>query len=171
MANSAPAQGTGQPPTKPDLTCGECGTYSKLQEKRAREPGYERDHIPSKAALRDAAIERYKPNVMSTDQVKCVAGKVEARGITVAIPKSSHRNFSPTCGSRNSEAQRAKDAATPKSLAEAVDRDLDEMQKHLDSKESPDPACAENYRAAAKQIKEHDNEAMIEKAIDECTGG
>lgn len=154
---------------KYDLECGECGSYTKLQEKRAREPGYERDHIPSKAALREAAFQRAKPKRLSEAQKTCIAGKVEARGITVAIPKSSHRNFSPTCGSRNTEAQLAKDAKSPKSLAEAVDRDLKAMQKHLDSKGSPDPACAKAYRAAAKEMKEHDNEKMMKQAIKECT--
>lgn len=132
--------------------------YTKLKEKRAREPGYERDHIPSKAALRDAAINRYKPKVMSKDQVKCVAGKVEARGITVAIPRGCHRDFSPTCGLRNTEAQLAKDAKTPESLAAAVDRDLAAMPANLD------PACKAAYAEPAKKIKEHDNEKMIEKA-------
>lgn len=165
VANSATSPGEGQAPQKVDLTCGECGSYTKLKEKRAREPGYERDHIPSKAALRDSAINRYKPKVMSKDQVKCVAGKVEARGITVAIPRGCHREFSPTCGSRNTEAQLAKDAKTPESLAAAVDRDLAAMPANLD------PACKAAYAEAAKKIKEHDNEKMIEKAIDECTGG
>jgi hypothetical protein len=168
MANSA-TKANKQPDLKVDLTCGECGSYTKLQEKRAKEPGYERDHIPSKAALREAAFQRAKPKRLTETQKTCIANKVEARGITVAIPRSSHRNFSPTCGSRNTEAQLAKDAKSPESLKEAVDRDLKAMQKHLESKESPDPACAAAYRAAAKQIREHDNEKMIKEAIDDCT--
>jgi hypothetical protein len=31
--------------------------------------------------------------------------------------------------------------------------------------------CESAYDEAAKQIKAHDNEAMIKKALDECTGG
>lgn len=166
--NSATAANQ-QAPAKVDLACGECGSYSKLQEKRAKEPGYERDHIPSKAALREAAFNRAKPKRLTKAQKNCIAGKVEARGITVAIPRSSHRDFSPTCGSRNTKAQLAKDAKSPKSLRDAVDRDLDAMQEHLESEESPDPACAEAYAEAAEKIREHDNEEMIKKAIDDCT--
>jgi hypothetical protein len=165
-ANSGTVPGNQQAPlVAVMLVCGECGTYRKLQEKRAA-PDFERDHVPSKAALREAAVNRYKPKVLKEAQLKCVANRVEARGITVAIPKASHRNFSPTCGSRNTPQQLAGDAATPESLAAAVDRDLAEMQQHM--KGTP---CESAYDEAAKQIKAHDNEAMIKKALDECTGG
>lgn len=168
MANSGAVANT-QAPQKPDLSCGECGSYSKLQEKRAKELGFERDHVPSKAALREAAFQRAKPKRLTKAQKTCIAGKVEARGITVAIPRSSHRNFSPTCGSKNNKAQLKQDAKNPKSLREAVERDLTAMQEHLRSRESPDPACGKAYAAAAKEIKEHDNESMIKQAIKECT--
>jgi hypothetical protein len=155
--------GNDQTSVKVELVCGECGSYTKLKEKRAA-PDYERDHIPSKAALRDAAINRYKPKKLSDTQRSCVAKKVEARGITVAIPKFSHRNFSPTCGSRNTEAQLKKDAENPKSMEDAVDRDIAEMKAHL--KDGP---CEKAYDEAAKKIKAHDNEKMMDDALTECT--
>jgi len=150
------------------LDCGECGSYSELQKKAAA-PLYERDHVPSKAALREGAFNRAKGAGINLDQDQrdCIAKKVEARGITVAIPKSSHRNFSPTCGSKNNTAQINSDAATPKSMNDAVDRDLKAMQDHLDG--PPKHECADAYREAAKKIKAHDNEGMMKKAIAECT--
>jgi hypothetical protein len=163
-ANSATAANV-QGPQKPDLTCGECGSYSKLKEKRAKEPGYERDHVPAKATLREAAFARYKGKALEIGERDCIASKVEARGITVAIPKGCHRQFSPTCGSKNTKQQIADDAATPEALAAAVDRDLAAMPVHLD------PECAKAYKEAAKLIKEHNNEKMIKEVIDECTGG
>jgi len=167
MANSATMPGNQQSPVvvKIELECGECGSYRKLQEKAAY-PKYERDHIPSKAALREAAVARYAPKEFDEDQFKCVANKTEARGITVAIPRASHRQHSPTCGSKNTKAQIASDAKTPESLAAARDRDLDAMQKHLDK---DNPACAKAYAEAANKVKAHDNEKMIDDAIKECT--
>lgn len=145
------------------LECGESGSYSTLQKKGAK-PLYERDHIPSKAALREAAVNRHKPKVLSDKQLTCVANRTEARGITVAIPKASHRNFSPTCGSLNTPQQLARDAKNPKSLSDAVDRDLAAMQTHLKGTE-----CAQAYNDAAKKIKEHDNEGLIKEALAKCT--
>ena len=159
--NSGTVPGNQQAPQvpKPMLECGECGSYSKLQKKRAA-PDYERDHIPSKAALLEKAKQTKK---MTKAQIKCVKGKVTRRGITVAIPKSAHRGFSPTCGGRNTPTQISTDA---KDLSKARDRDLDAMQKHLDA---TDPACAKAYKEAAKKVKEHDNDKMINDAIKECT--
>lgn len=165
-ANSATMPGNQQPPEPPDppmLDCGECGSYSKLQKKRAK-PTYERDHVPSKAALKAAAIQRALPKQLTDAEITCVGNKTEARGITIAIPRSAHRGFSPTCGSQNTKAQIQSDAAD---LPKARDRDLDAMQAHLDA---TDPECAAAYKEAAKKVKEHDNDGMIKKAIDECTG-
>jgi uncharacterized Zn-binding protein involved in type VI secretion len=150
-------------PTVIKLKCGDCDSYKELKKKKAK-PKFERDHIPSKAALRDAAKNRHLPDTLSKKQLKCVAKKVEAGGITVAIPKMSHRKFSPTCGSRNTKAQLAKDAKSPKSMREAVDRDLAAMKKHLKGTD-----CEKAYNDAAKKIKAHDNEALIDKALKECT--
>jgi uncharacterized Zn-binding protein involved in type VI secretion len=164
-ANSATLPGNQQPPDTPDppmLECGECGSYSKLNQKKAA-PKYERDHIPSKAALKQAAIERAKPSILSDSEITCIGNKLEARGITVAIPKASHRGFSPTCGSNNTPTRIAGDA---KDLPKAIDRDVDAMQKHLDA---TDPECAKAYKEAAKKVKEHDNDGMIKKATSECT--
>ena len=165
MAANSGTVANAQAPQKPDLTCGECGSYTQLNKKRAKEPGYERDHIPAKATLREAAFKRAggRDGLEDSEQT-CIKNKVEARGITVAIPKGCHREFSPTCGSKNTKAQIDKDSETPESLAAAVDRDLAAMPAHLD------PACAKAYEEAAKKIKEHDNEKMIDEIITECKG-
>lgn len=166
--NTVNLTGELQPGVPVKLACGECGSYTELKKKRAA-PEYERDHIPSKAALREAAFQRAgKAGIKLNDvQRKCIARKVEARGITVAIPKSSHRNFSPTCGSKNTPAQIQQDAASPASLKAAVDRDVSAMQEHLDG--PPKHECADAYREASEQVKANDNEAIMKKAIKECT--
>jgi len=172
--SGAPGGNIQEPAPKIQLDCGETGSYSKLQEKRAKaiddsETSYERDHIPSKAALKSAALKRAKDAGRSLDdeQEECIGNRTEARGITVAIPRSAHRGFSPTCGSRNNKDQIASDGATPESMNAAVERDTSEMQKHLDG--PPKHECADAYREATKKIKAHDNEGMIAKAIADCT--
>jgi uncharacterized Zn-binding protein involved in type VI secretion len=161
-ANSGTLPGNQQGPlvAKPSLDCGEVGTYSDLKKKKAA-PKYERDHIPSKAALLQAAKDR-NPN-MTSEEIKCVKSKLTARGMTIAIPKSAHRGFSPTCGGRNTQSQIESDAGN---LSEAVDRDINTMQNHLNQ---TDPKCAQAYKEAATKVKEHDTDKMIDSAIDECT--
>jgi hypothetical protein len=164
MGANAATPANVQPAEKVELTCGECGSYSKLQEKRAA-PKYERDHIPAKATLREAAFKRAGGvSQLSDAEQTCIKNKVEARGITIAIPKECHRTFSPTCGSKNTKAQIDADSETPESLAAARDRDLAEMPPHLD------PECQKAYATAAQKVKEHDNEKMIKQVIKECVG-
>jgi len=148
---------------KPKLECGEVGTYGSLQKKQAA-PEFERDHIPSVAALVERA-EQIEEG-MNTNQVKCVKNKVKRRGMAVAIPKRAHREFSPTCGGKNTKDQIEADGAGKEGMAKACDRDTSEMQRHLNEE---NPECAEAYRNAANQIKEHDHEGMVRKAIKECT--
>ncbi|MFO1224546.1 MAG: DUF4150 domain-containing protein [Burkholderiaceae bacterium] len=151
------------------LVCGECDSYSKLQKKRAQaqnegEQDFERDHIPAKATLRERAFKKAGPGITDSER-DCIAGKVESRGIAVAIPKSAHRGFSPTCGNRN-KALIAHDSASKENMVAAVDRDLAAMKAHLKGTD-----CESAYDDAANKIKEHDNEKMMDQVIDECTGG
>jgi hypothetical protein len=99
---------------------------------------------------------------MSDAQVACVEGKLERGGIAVAIPRIAHRTFSPTCGSKNTAARINSDASSPENMKAAVDRDTAAMQKNIN------PECAKAYKAAAKKIKEHDNEGLIKKSIKDC---
>lgn len=164
--NSATPSGDAQPPTvKTMLTCGEQDSYGKLKEKGAA-PDFERDHIPSRAAL----LERAKQTEPLSDaQASCVNGKVKARGMAIAIPKEYHRTFSPTCGrgeDRNSDARIKKDGASEESLKKARDDDCAAMQKAMDETNHP---CAAAYAAAVEQLKKFDIQGMINQAIKECT--
>jgi hypothetical protein len=154
---------SGEKGEPPNLECGECGTYAELKEKAAKPVDMERDHIPSKASLFARARKLAKPMSKKLFD-SCVKPKIEARGMAVAIPRSAHRGFSPTCGSKNTKAQIAKDS-TPAGREKAVDRDTRKMQKHINEAH---PECKEAYKKAAKKIKEHDNDKMIKNAIKEC---
>ncbi|MEO7206408.1 MAG: hypothetical protein ABI356_12305 [Steroidobacteraceae bacterium] len=164
MANSGAAANV-QSPQKKVVGCGECGTYAQLCKKSAgKDRGktrYERDHIPAKATLRERAF-KLAGKGLKKAQKRCIAYQVEQNGIAIAIPRSAHRDFSPTCGTKNKPLMK-NDASSKKKLDEAVDRDLAEMPSHLD------PKCAKAYKQAAKRVKEHDNEKVIRDAIKKCT--
>jgi hypothetical protein len=147
-----------------NLECGEVGTYSELNKKGAKPVSMERDHIPSKASL-FARASKLAPN-MSSAETACVEGKLEARGMAVAIPRTAHRGFSPTCGSRNNEARINGDASSKANMDAAKERDTKAMQDHIDDAH---PDCSKAYAAATKKIKEHNTEKMIKDAIKECT--
>ena len=149
---------------KINLECGEVGTYSELNKKAAKPVDMERDHIPSKAALFERA--KQIKSDMTTDEFKCVKGKLEGRGMAIAIPRSAHRGFSPTCGSKNDDAQIRGDGKSPESMKAAAERDTKAMQEHMDKDHKE---CAKAYEEAAKKVKEHDTEKMCEEAIAECT--
>jgi hypothetical protein len=151
---------------KENLECGEVGTYSELKKKAAQPVDMERDHIPSKASLFSRA-QQIKDD-MTTAQFGCVKGKLEARGMAVAIPRTAHRGFSPTCGSKNNQVQIKSDGSSAAKMSAAADRDTAAMQEHIDKAH---PECSKAYSDAAKKIKENDNEKMVNDAIDECCPG
>ena len=165
--NSGKPGGNTQPPTiKPWLKCGEVGTYAQLNKKRAK-PKFERDHVPSHAAMLKAATSSPAGRAMSKAQKACVKRKIRDRALTIAIPKGIHRGFSRTCGSsRNTPAQIKADAAD---LDSAANKDLQRIQKKLDG--PPKSACADAYREAAREVRQQDHKGLIRKAIKECTGG
>lgn len=164
MANSGKPGGNKQAPAKPPwLKCGEVGTYAQLNKKRAK-PKFERDHVPSHAAMNKAAQSSKRLRGASKAVRKCVKDYVKAKALTIAIPKSVHRGFSRTCGSRNTASQINADS---KDLNEALNKDIDAIQAHLDAKESP---CAKAYSEAAEEVKKQDHKKLINDAIDKCKG-
>jgi hypothetical protein len=169
--NSATTSGNKQgPDTKGMHKCGEVAGYGSLcnSGKANRADGsrvWERDHIPAKATLFRRAKVLFK--TMSEAVYDCAKGKIESRGMAVVIPRTSHRNFSPTCGSNNDAAKIATDSKSKANMDAAVKRDTDAMQKHMDK---DIPQCAAAYAAAVEKIKDFDFDAMIKKAVKECGG-
>lgn len=152
-----------QPPTtKPWLKCGEVGTYAKLNQKRAK-PKFERDHVPSHAAMNKAAQNSKDMKGASKKVRKCVKNKLKDRALTIAIPKSLHRGTSRTCGSRNNQTQIKSDS---KNLKSATTKDLAKIQKKLDG--PPKSPCAAAYRKAAKDVRAQNHKKLIKDIIDEC---
>lgn len=159
--NSATTGGEKNPPSeKPELKCGEVETYSELKKKRAK-PKFERDHVPSAAAMKAAA---FKSNPgLSADGRACVKRRLKAQALTIAIPKGLHRGTSRTCGGRNTKDQIRTDSEDLKGAAE---KDLARIQDKL--KGPPEDPCAGAYNEAAEKVRAQDHEALIKKVVAGC---
>ncbi|MBL0726380.1 hypothetical protein [Piscinibacter sp. HJYY11] len=161
--NSATSKNKQAPTTKPWLKCGECDTYAQLNKKRAK-PRFERDHVPSHAAMNKAAQSSKRMRGASKKVRKCVKQYIKDKALTIAIPKQIHRDISRTCGSRNTASQISTDSGD---LNAAVNKDIDRIQNHMDS---TGHACAKAYKDAADEVKKQDHKKLINDAIDKCKG-
>jgi len=131
-----------------ELDCGEYGTYGD-QKKRTGKGKYDRDHIPSKAALKERARQLNDGKDLSPAR----AAAIDNAASSVAIPKAAHSGVSPTYGGRNSATRVSSDAGD---LQGAAKRDTGAMKKELDKHADSD--CVEAYKAAAEDIDEKTNE-------------
>lgn len=184
MGNAATAPGNAQSTQLPMHKCGQVETYGRLcrtgratqnprgkgKKKRRGARVWERDHVPSKAALFKRAEKlcgltkgtKKKPNAL----YDCVTGKLEDRGMAIVIPRKIHRGFSKTCGKRNTKKQIKDDAATRASLDAAIKRDTDALIEALKGTD-----CEAEYKEAAKSLKSGEEiDEMIKKANEECGG-
>jgi hypothetical protein len=171
LAANAMAAPSGKPkrPPKAPLNCGEVGTYTELNKKAAKPNDLERDHVPSHAAMVEAAKALPELSGATAKQLKCVENQLRNRALTIAIPRGVHRDHSPTCGSRN-KPLKGKDA---KDLSGAAARDLDAIQAQLDKAAQYFPGggwakCAQEYREAAKKVRAQDHGSLIKTIISEC---
>lgn len=141
--NTVNAAGEDQPKKKvrPLMECGEAGAYKDLQKKTGKGL-LDRDHVPSKSALKEAGARlAAKLKVKFTDQM---AATISSLGDTIAIPKPLHQGHSATYGGRSDPETDASD------LNKAAKRDLDEIENNWGEH---DPGCAEAYKAAASDIR------------------
>lgn len=126
---------------KKKLKCGDHGEYGKLK-RMTGEGKFDRDHIPSKAALKARAKEMFGKLTPAQERA------IERQANAIAIPRQAHIDVSPTYG--QSAADAAKDA---KNLAGAAERDVGEMLKKMDEY---DAGCKDAYKnAAAKMLKDN----------------
>jgi hypothetical protein len=130
---------------KGKLKCGEYGQYGALKKKTGAGK-LDRDHIPSKAALKERAVELAKSRYLDVkdSQLRAIENLADA----IAIPKAAHRGNSPTFGSRNTDSRIRGDAGN---LGKAANRDLDAMIANIGKYNK---RCAKAYRKAAEQLKE-----------------
>jgi hypothetical protein len=128
------------------MKCGEGGPYGDLKKKTG-EGKFDRDHIPSKAALLEKAKALNKGVDLNPDQIK----KITNWGNSIAIPRKAHQDISPTYGGRNTPAADAKD------LAGSAKRDVDTMLEKIDEYDA-DGGCKKAYKKASKKILDMTND-------------
>ncbi|WGS51149.1 hypothetical protein LFL96_06500 [Paraburkholderia sp. D15] len=137
---------------KKKMKCGEYGRYDKLKQKTG-DNEFDRDHIPSKAALKERAKSLNDGQDLTAAQKKAIDDWGEA----IAIPRQPHIDVSPTYGQTAAEA--AKDAKNP---AGSARRDVEAMLGKIEEYDA-DGGCKSAYQKATAKIMRTDN-----KAFDEC---
>lgn len=155
-AEKPPAEKS-KPKSKKKLKCGETGKYGDL--KKATGGGaFDRDHIPSKAALKARAQSLLEDGEeLSKKQAKAI----EDWGNAIAIPRQAHIDVSPTYGTKNVTLA-PKDAAD---LAGAARRDVDTMLGKIDQYDA-DGGCKDAYRKASEGILKMSNKDFDKALLD-----
>lgn len=128
---------------KKKLKCGEYGKYGDLKKKTG-DGKFDRDHIPSKAALKERAESLLEEGEkLSSKQRKAI----EDWGDSIAIPRQAHIDASPTYGTKNIKLA-LQDA---ENLAGAARRDVESMLAKIDEYDA-DGGCKKAYQKAAKRV-------------------
>lgn len=147
-------KGGGKDKGKKKLKCGEFGKYGDLKKKTG-DGKFDRDHIPSKAALKERA-----KALTGGKLTKAQEAAIEKAGEAIAVPRQAHIDVSPTYG--QSLADAAKDA---KDLAGSAKRDVDAMLQEID-KYDEDGNCRKAYKKAAAAVLAKDNAAFDKMLAD-----
>jgi hypothetical protein len=144
---------------KDDLKCGDSGAYRDLL-KQSGGNKFDRDHIPSKAALKQSArdiidemgIELTPAQSKALFGTKSTPGLIANEGQASAIDKLDHSGVSRSYGNRNTEAQIAEDA---NDLQQAAGKDTKAI---LDDATRWGEKCREKYEKWASEIVKKTNE-------------
>lgn len=143
------------------MKCGELNQYGE-QKKVTAGGKRDRDHIPSKAALKARAKELKNKGKRRKSALKpCQRRRIDNGALCIVIPRRAHQQVSPTYGQSAADA-----AADSKDLAGSADRDTKKMSRKL---KNYDPACVKAYRKAAKKIRKVTNkqyDAWLTKMLD-----
>ena len=144
---------------KDKLKCGENGKYGDLKKKTGKGQ-FDRDHVPSKAALKERASEKFRGGrELCPKQAKAIDDLANA----IAIPKWAHSGYSPTYGGNNTETKITDDA---KNLQKATRRDTAAMKKGM-KEQGASKECQKEYAKWAKQVNKitpRQYDRMLKKA-------
>lgn len=145
VEKTAKKKGSARVKKKNKLKCGDLDQYG-VQKQKTGNGKYDRDHVPSKAALKEKARElaEKRGDLVSKAQLDAIENLADS----IAIPKGAHQKDSRTFGKRNNKAKIKKDAAD---LRQAANNDLDAL---IDKIEKHDKRCAKAYKKAAKKLRD-----------------
>jgi hypothetical protein len=136
---TATTGGVAQPPNTGPLKCGDVQVYSKMQDRPTNRQ--QRDHVPATNSMLKAG-ESFHTG-LTGDQITCFNRYVRSDALTIAIPKSIHRQHSRTCSNRGGNTRRDTDAGN---LTKAANDDMDEVKPKLSAD------CQAKYEAARAKI-------------------
>jgi len=153
-AKKSGGNGGGKDKGKGKLKCGKSGKYGDLK-KQTGDGKFDRDHIPSKAALK-ARAEALLGRSLKPGEAKAI----ENAGDAIAIPRQAHQQVSPTYG--QTPAQAAKDA---QDLAGSAKRDVNAMLDKIEEYDA-DGGCKEAYKQAASSILKKTNDDFDDLLLD-----
>lgn len=169
--SSTPATNTTTVVGNGKLNCGDNGDYGDML-KKSGDNAFDRDHVPSKAALKEAARDIIKNNPKLELQVteaiadtlfgtKSKPGLIAEKGQAIAIPKKDHQMHSDSYGKRNSPEKINTDKGDLQKAAKSDTKSIEEAE----GKEM-DPECLEKYKKAAKKIGDKTHAEYIKELTD-----
>ena len=135
---------------KPKPKCGQSGPYKDRNDHD--NTGVNWDHVPSKAALLEAA-KKAKGGPLTAKEITAISENAP----TIAIPEKLHREQSETFGGRQNqtiddEKRIKRDAGD---LSRAAKENTDKLESKIDDY---DPGCKGAYKKAAKKITKMTND-------------
>jgi hypothetical protein len=141
----ADAAAANQKKQKEKMECGESGKYGDLKKKTGGGL-FDRDHVPSKAALKEFARRELNAGKELCDNQKKAINNV---GNAIAIPKEVHSEHSPSYGGRNTPQHIEDDS---KNLQQAAKNDTEKVSQGM-----KDP-CKKKYDEWAKKTTSMTND-------------
>ncbi len=165
---AAPATGTTTIVGTKKLNCGDNGNYDDMLKKDG-DNKLDRDHVPSKAALKEAArklIENAEI-ILTAAQDAALFGKgsnpgaIAGKGKTIAIPKKDHQQNSRTYAGRNNPDKVKGDS---KDLQQAAKDDTKTIED-AEGKEMDDE-CLGKYKKAADEIRKKTHKEYVKELTD-----
>jgi len=147
------------------MKCGELGQYGPQTRNTSAKGKRDRDHIPSKGALKERARMLKDPQG-DAELSRCEERVIDNAALTIVIPKKAHIDVSPTYGQSTAAAQ-----ADAGNLQKSARRDTRAMLNKNTGISQYDPNCEKAYRKAATKINRITNQqydAWLRKIIKQC---
>jgi hypothetical protein len=162
---AAPTTGTTTIVGTGKMNCGDNGNYDDMLKKDG-DGKLDRDHVPSKAALQEAARDliremRLDPTNPKLAQLFGDKGLISKQGQTIAIPKKDHQQHSRTYGRQNNPDKVKGDS---ENLQEAANKDTKEIEEG-DGKDMDDE-CFGKYKKAAEKIRKKTHAEYLKDLTD-----
>jgi hypothetical protein len=153
----------------PHKDCGKKLPYNDTESVKGT--GLEKDHTPSSAALKKAAMDRMAPLVkakkLTEAKAKTIANRVANNAPTIAIPPDVHAEGD-TYKSGQKGNNPEKIEADSKDLNGAAKRNTEKISDSMANKKH---GCSEAYNKAAKEITDMDWDKYVDDIISQGIKG